>query len=307
MANSRASARRWWVLTAALVLLLGTLGWRPELLILVAPNLKVTSAYCSRWRAVTDERQMLDQAAQAAAIRQASRLTARDGALEQWQTPVGAFWIPKGSEGTLATLLAQQRARIYGPVSPGEVIIDCGAHVGTFARAALEAGAARVITVEPAPEALACLRRNLAPEIAAGRVTVVPKGIWDKDGELTFYQNGNGDAADSFVNHDGTSKPVIVPVTTLDTIATELGLTRLDLVKADVKGATERALQGGQTILARLKPRLALATEEPPEDPARLSAVVARLLPAHQARCGHCMVLENEIRTDVMFYAPARH
>lgn len=291
-----------WTIVLSTVLVLGAISWRPEWLILVTPGLRVTSAYCSRWKAVVGERGVLEIADDAKAILRDSKPIEESGNLANWRTSEGDFWIPKGSEATLALLIAQQRARIYGAIHSGDVIIDCGAHVGTFARAALKAGAARVIAVEPSPDALTCLRRNLGPEIDAGRVTVVPKGIWNTEGELTFYQNGNGDAADSFLNHDATSKPVVVPVTTLDRIAEDLQLQKLDMVKADVKGATERALQGGQSVTRRLHPRFALATEEPPEDPSRLTSLVTRLFPQYKATCGNCFVLEGEIRTDVMFY-----
>ncbi len=34
------------------------------------------------------------------------------------------------------------------------------------------------------------LRRNLATEIAAGRVVVYPKGVWDQDDTLTLHVDG---------------------------------------------------------------------------------------------------------------------
>lgn len=302
MAARRPFTRWFWRVALSTLVLLGAVSLRPEWLIFVTPGLQVTSAYCSRWKAVQGERGVLEMSDDAKSILRASKFQEESENLARWQTPDGDYWIPKGSEKTLAHLIAQQRTMLYGKVQPGEVVIDCGAHVGTFARVALRSGAARVITVEPSPDALACLRRNLSREIEDGRVTVVPKGIWDTVTDLTFYQNGNGDAADSFVNHNSTSKPFVVPVTTLDRIAEEYQLTKLDMVKGDVKGATERALLGGQSVIRKLHPRLAFATEEPPEDPARLTGLVARLFPHYKATCGNCFVMEREIRTDVMFY-----
>lgn len=285
-----------------LVLTLGMLSWRPEWIVLVAPGVRVTSAYCSRWKAATDERILLSQGAAAQRIGAGSKLLRTDAKLELWQTPHGEYWIPGGSSTVLFTLLAQQERLIYGLVPKGGTVIDCGAHVGVFTKAALAKEAAKVIAVEPAPEALECFRRNLKSEIADGRVVIVPKGIWDKDGELTFFLNGNGDAADSFVTHGDSSKKTIVPVTTLDTIMAEQQLTSVALVKMDVKGATSRALTGGKLMIAKYHPHLALATEEPPEDPASLTAQVDQFKSGYKAICGPCFLIEKEVRTDVMFY-----
>jgi hypothetical protein len=61
----------------------------------------------------------------------------------------------------------------------------CGAHIGVYIREALSLGAKLVVAVEPALENLECLRRNFATEIAAGRVIVYPKGVWDREEVLT--------------------------------------------------------------------------------------------------------------------------
>jgi FkbM family methyltransferase len=47
-------------------------------------------------------------------------------------------------------------------VRAGDVVLDCGAGIGLFARQALKRGARTVIAIEPVPENLECLRRNLS-------------------------------------------------------------------------------------------------------------------------------------------------
>ena len=75
--------------------------------------------------------------------------------------------------------------KIYGTgargVQPGDVVLDCGANIGIFSKTALASGARLVVAVEPAPDTLECLRRNLGREIAERRVIVYPKGVWDHD------------------------------------------------------------------------------------------------------------------------------
>src|SRR5207248_1330379 len=71
-------------------------------------------------------------------------------------------------------------------VRPGDIVVDVGAHIGTFGDDALRRGASRVIMVEPDPLNLECIRRNFRDEIAAGRVVVIPEGAWSKTDSLNF-------------------------------------------------------------------------------------------------------------------------
>ena len=92
---------------------------------------------------------------------------------ELWETPYGRFWMPDGDEKAVAILIAQQEVdqygAIHGGIGDGDVVLDAGAHVGLYARKAVEKGAKTVVAIEPAPANLECLRRNLAAEIAARR------------------------------------------------------------------------------------------------------------------------------------------
>jgi FkbM family methyltransferase len=147
-----------------------------------------------------------------------------------------------------------------------------------------------------------CLKRNLAVEIAAGKVIVYPKGIWDFEGALTFFAAGDG-VGNSFVEHSSASKAIdSIPVTTIDKVATELHLARVDFIKADVKGATERLLRGGAGVIKRDHPRLAFSTEEPVDDAPAIAKLAIQIQPAYQTRCGPCLLDGKEIYTDVMSF-----
>jgi FkbM family methyltransferase len=297
------NSRLWlWAAIAVFALPGAVLSFHPQLILLIYPGIRVTSPYCSRWQAFLDFHALERQKAGEKAFGQGMRRLQSDGALELWETRDGPYWIPKGSHETLAVLVAQQKRDIYGTVVKGETVIDCGAHVGTYARHALRSGAGKLVAVEPSPDASECLRRNFDREIADGRLILVKKGIWDREQDLTFYVNGNGDAANSFIVHGKASKALTVPVTSVDRLVEELALGRVGMIKADVKGATARLLAGAQATLKRDRPRLALSTEEPPEDPATLTSLVSKLQPAYQAKCGPCLAADGQIRTDVMFY-----
>ena len=161
------------------------------------PNCPLTQAYDGLIGQAT-------QRLEVTAIAAATKLAGSDGGLNRYETPQGQFWIPHGSDVVLPKLLAQQAANIYGSIEPGDVVIDCGAHVGTYARQAINAGAKLVVAIEPAPDNVECLRRAFAQEITSGKLVVIPKGVWDREDLLTLYADPKNSAADSLM---GEGKP----------------------------------------------------------------------------------------------------
>ena len=280
----------------------------PGLVLLAHPAIKSRSPYCTVWRGVLDAKVKVREAEAAAEIGRGSRRVRSEGALDLWETPLGQYWVPRGNDQILPILLAQQQRRIYGRdqedgVHTGDIVLDCGAHVGVFTKTALAAGARLVVAIEPSPDAIEALRRNLAAEVKAGRVIIYPKGVWDREDNLTLFANGNSSAANSFVNRESQASDLPnIPVTTIDRLVNELQLPRVDFIKADIKGASERALRGGASVLASSHPRLAISTEELPEDPRAIADLVVRLVGDYRARGGPCLFDGQEIYTDVMFF-----
>ncbi len=236
----------------------------------------------------------------------ASRLVKEDNGLELWETPKGPFWIPKGSRYVLPFNLAEMEDHVYGEgehfIHPGDIVLDCGASDGDFTREALKAGAAKVISLEITPESIECLRRNLAAEIAAGKVVVYPKGVWDKDDVLTMYVDQENFAANTVVGGKGLQPSVQVPLTTIDKVVAELGLPRVDFIKMDVEGAEANALTGARETIKRFKPRLAIAAEHKLEDQFELPKVIRNIRSDYQMSCVECLELNGRIQPDVLIF-----
>lgn len=297
------------VVVSAVSILSVALGIRlnPSSLILLSRDVKVRSPYCSLWKASRDNHIKMEQQALTAEIAQRSHIVRRDAGLALWSTPSGEYWIPDTKDDIVLPLLLAQTARsIYGTgewgVQQGDVVLDVGAYVGTWTKDALARGAKLVVAIEPTPTSVECLRRNLAAEIAAGKVIIYPKGIWDSEGALTLFGSGDG-VGNSFVEHTADSKATnSIPVTTIDRVAAELNLGRVDFIKGDVKGATERLLRGGSTVIKRDHPRLAFSTEEPVDDAPAIARLALAILPAYRTQCGPCLLDGREIYTDVMSF-----
>ncbi len=291
--------------TSALWILL---NFYPGLAILPWAVRAQSSPFCSAWKAVQDVSVKLEQSELQKEIHAKTRLVRKEGGYKLWATPNGEFWVPNTSDEIIEVLLAQQKRKIYGDaatggVKAGDIVLDGGAHVGTYIRTALDAGAAKIIAIEPSPEAIECLRRNFVQEIASGRVVIYPKGIWDEEKRLVFYSNGNGAAGDSFLEHGPDSKIIAdIPVTTVDKIVTELGLSRVDIIKADIKGAGTRMVIGASNTIRNFHPRIIVSVEEAPEDPLAIKAAVLQIAPTYKFRCGPCLFTGDEIRNDTIFF-----
>jgi len=241
-------------------------------------------------------------------ILSASRLVEKDPAgFHLWQTPKGRYWMPAGSDYALAWDLAEQEQNIYNQngvaARTGDVVLDCGANVGVYTREALRAGARLVVAIELAPENLECLRRNFADEVRAGRVIIYPKGVWDKDDTLTLTVDPQNSAADSLVMRpSGAHEGPKVPLTTIDKLAAELKLDRVDFIKMDIEGAERKALIGAQATLAKYHPRMALSVYHQPGDPEKIPELARKGWPGYRVACGTCADSTTFIRPDVLFF-----
>lgn len=245
-----------------------------------------------------------------AALRDSAKLLEQRDGLQLWDTQAGRFWTPPGNGW--AYVLAEQELRLYGDrsfrVQPGEIVVDAGANIGAFTREALSAGARHVVAIEPVPANVESLRRTFEPEIAQGHVQIVAKGVWDKDDvlEMNVFDNS---ALDSFVlsaRAESATAPrkLQLPLTTLDQIVSELGLTAVDFIKMDIEGAERHALRGARETIRRFSPRMAVATENLPDDYVVLPQVVEELDSGYEFVCGSTYLAGGlTIRPNVLFFS----
>ncbi len=204
-------------------------------------------------------------------------LAKTEAGLDLWRTPSGDIWTVHGERG-LPYLIWEEQKDVYEPaghqVQRGDIVLDCGANIGSFVRTALSRGAGLVVAIEPSPRTLDALRRNFEAEIRAKRVIVYPKGVWDRDAELDLSINETNEGIDSVVNPTEGGPKVRVPLTTIDKAVAELGLPRVDFIKMDIEGAEKQALRGARDTIKRFRPRMSISSEHLSDDFTAIPAVV---------------------------------
>jgi FkbM family methyltransferase len=238
------------------------------------------------------------------------RLVQKDArGYELYRTPQSPVWVPPGNHDMLLWLLTEMGRKVYETegygVRKGDVVLDCGAHVGLFTREALSAGATLVVAIEPAPENLECLRRNLSDEIRAGRVVVVPKGVWDREDTLTLQISPAFSAGDTILpGAQASAGTYRVPVTRIDTLVAELALARVDFIKMNIEGAEQQALAGARGTLARFRPRMAVSGIHHDDDYQAIPTLARQGWSGYRMRCGACFVDRDHLRIlpEVMFF-----
>lgn len=165
-------------------------------------------------------------------------------------------------EGTLKTRIrlfmathpwAPEFVRVRSPIRAsihrreprlGDVVVDAGAFPGDFTvYASRKVGpSGRVIAFEPHPGNFEQLRR-VVRNFRCNNVTVVNKGLWSHDGQLSISSDGGVSATIG-------SGELPIHVVSLDQEADRLGLAKVDFIKMDIEGAEIRALEGSRKILA---------------------------------------------------------
>lgn len=146
---------------------------------------------------------------------------------------------------------------VYYPYQPrrDHVVMDVGAHMGFFTLK-IAGKVARVIAVEPDPTNFAFLSRNVKINGLDGKVILENFALGEKEKMIFLDRDGYG-----FGRTKVTSKKTdcLTEMKTIDGLAKEVELDRLDVIKIDTEGNELKILKGAKNTLAKHKPVLLLA------------------------------------------------
>jgi FkbM family methyltransferase len=160
----------------------------------------------------------------------------------------------KAAEEKMLVEKAQNTLRFFQQViQPGWLVFDIGAWKGEYIERALKAGAGHIVAAEPNP----ALHTKLTERYGHNsRVSIVPKGLADEEGERAFWPvdaaSDLSSMATEYIEERAASYATIgitwaeqamaVPVTTLDRLIEQFGLP--SFCKIDVEGYEREVLRG---------------------------------------------------------------
>ena|SRR5271165_4203581 len=131
-------------------------------------------------------------------------------------------------------------------IEPGMTVIECGAHHGaqTILLSRWVGVSGKVIAIEPIPENVAILQKNIEINELTN-VVVMTKAAGPSSGHISMKSRSNG--AVSSTSNIGT---IQIDCITLDEISSETE-TQPGLIKMDVEGYEYQILKGAKSLLAR--------------------------------------------------------
>ncbi len=149
----------------------------------------------------------------------------------------------------LATRLLQQYLK------PGMTVVDVGSNIGYYAlleSRLVEAGG-RVIAIEPVPQNVEQLRRNVCTN-GRTNIEVHHLAIADCNGTLPMYLSARSNWHSLLPTP--SSKTCMVTVSTLDSFLSHASLDSVDLIRMDVEGYEIKIIKGMRGILEQFDPQL---------------------------------------------------
>lgn len=159
---------------------------------------------------------------------------------------------------------------------PGDVAIDVGANWGihTLYMARLVGAAGTVVAAEPLPEAFGELRWHVQANHLTN-VRALQCAVGARDDRSSFQVSASPTLGHlvSGVHPSENRLTIPVVVRSLDSIASELSISDVRLIKIDVEGGESEVLLGAKSILTNYHPILIVDLHNPDQDLA-----VARLL-----------------------------
>ena len=124
-------------------------------------------------------------------------------------------------------------------VQPGDVVLDLGGNIGTFASYAISKGASKVYTVEPFESYVDLLKTNLEP--FGNQVTIIPFAASDRTGESTLNQNfENNTIVENVYQENNWAQEqtrYVIQTLEINELIKRYRLDRINFLKVDIEGS----------------------------------------------------------------------
>jgi len=145
------------------------------------------------------------------------------------------------SMGYLNHLKTKYTLKNFVAVSEGDLVIDCGSHVGGFSLYASRITKNRIYAIEPSPKNWKAIKKNTV----GTNVSAVQVALGNKNGVAILNLSSNG-ADDSLLEPDdgATGQSVEVNVITLEDFCGMNDIKKIDYLKLEAEGFEPEILEG---------------------------------------------------------------
>lgn len=127
-----------------------------------------------------------------------------------------------------------------------EVVFELGSRDGLYTPSLLSTFKPRLLCAfECNPDCLPTVRKNTA---GLQNFVLCEKAIWKHDGEVSFFKHSDVGSSSILGHPRDPMEKITVPCITLDTFCAQAGISKIDLICADIEGA-ELEVFRGQKIL----------------------------------------------------------
>lgn len=189
-------------------------------------------------------------------------------------------------------------------VRAGDTVIDIGANLGYYTRplSELAGPAGKVYAVEPVPQILAVLRRNLR---SCRNVEILPYALGAEEkairmGNDSARRTGYFGTGQNFVNESGGETDVEFSAEMRQGSILFAGLRRLDFLKCDIEGYETVVMAEMRPLLERFRPRVLIETGG--ENRQQIVRLFTELgYEAYTLDCGREIPLQPESTKDIIF------
>lgn len=166
-------------------------------------------------------------------------------------------------------------------VKKGDVVIDAGAHIGTFSALCASLGAT-VYAFEPVSITVKKYLSKVAELYP--NIHIVPIALSDKEGdvEIKILEEKLGSSS-IVLNREGSIKEK-VPTISLDEWVKRNNISKIDFIKADIEGAERLMLKGAVNVLKNFAPKLSICTYHLKDDKEVLTKLILQANPDYNIK-----------------------
>lgn len=163
------------------------------------------------------------------------------------------LWVQKGMTGATGNIYTglhdfEDMSFLLHFLREQDLFIDIGANVGSYTVLAAGVAKASCISIEPVPQTVEILTKNVAINDLSHKVTILNMAIGVQKGYLTVTKNL--DTVNHVIRDEGIERDeelIRVPCDTMDALLT--GKQKPTLLKIDVEGFEQEVINGAGSLL----------------------------------------------------------